>query len=129
MTRSTEHEPPAVGQASASDETWGASDRRLLEVGRTVRRALVARNGVEAGCEAAAEAMVWAVEHRDRLDSIDHLASYLYRVGQSSLHRQRRCNVDCRCVSTPGTAAAKQFYANYVFAIIGRNDLVLALPE
>jgi len=30
---------------------------------------------------------------------------------------------------TPGTAAAKQFYANYAFAILGRNDLVLALPE
>ncbi|MFN8021231.1 MAG: hypothetical protein U0Q03_06850 [Acidimicrobiales bacterium] len=28
-----------------------------------------------------------------------------------------------------GTDAAKQFYANYVFGIIGRNDLVLPLPE
>ena len=28
-----------------------------------------------------------------------------------------------------GTAAAKQFYANYIFDVIGRNDLVLPLPE
>ena len=28
-----------------------------------------------------------------------------------------------------GTAAAKQFYANYVFDIAGRRDLVQPLPE
>lgn len=28
-----------------------------------------------------------------------------------------------------GTGAAKQFYANYVFGIIGRNDLIQPLPE
>jgi hypothetical protein len=28
-----------------------------------------------------------------------------------------------------GTAAAKQFYANYVFDFMGRRDLVQALPE
>lgn len=28
-----------------------------------------------------------------------------------------------------GTAAAQQFYANYVFGIIGRNDLIRPLPE
>ncbi len=66
-----------------------ARDGRLVRVEQTVRRALVARNGIDAGCEAAAEAMAWAVEHRSRLDEIEHLAGYLYRVGQSSLRRQR----------------------------------------
>ena len=66
------------------------TDAELLEIERAVRRALVARNGVDLGCEAAAEAMAWAVEHRDRLDLIDQPIGYLYRVGQSSLRRQRR---------------------------------------
>ncbi len=66
------------------------TDHDLVVIERAVRRALVARNGVELGCEAAAEAMAWAVEHRDRLDAIDQPVGYLYRVGQSSLRRQRR---------------------------------------
>ena len=82
VTRSTEHQR----NQSSSD----ARDDRLLNVEQTVRRALVARNGIEAGCEAAAEAMAWAIQHRDQLDSIEHLAGYLYRVGQTSLRRQRR---------------------------------------
>ena len=28
-----------------------------------------------------------------------------------------------------GDASAKQFYANYIFGILGRNDLVQPLPE
>lgn len=66
------------------------TDAEFLEIERAVRRALVARNGVDLGCEAAAEAMAWAVEHRDRLDLIEQPVGYLYRVGQSSLRRQRR---------------------------------------
>lgn len=95
MTRSTEHERDVAGDVGAAEDAARRvascnPDQRLLDVERTVRRALVARNGLEAGCEAAAEAMAWAIEHRDRLDSIEHLAAYLYRVGQSSLRRQRR---------------------------------------
>lgn len=66
------------------------TDHDLVAIERAVRRALVARNGVELGCEAAAEAMAWAFEHRDRLASIDRPIGYLYRVGQSSLRLQRR---------------------------------------
>lgn len=66
------------------------TDHDLVEIERAVRRALVARNGVDLGCEAAAEAMAWAFEHRDRLATIDQPVGYLYRVGQSSLRRQRR---------------------------------------
>lgn len=72
------------------DAARRTTDAELLEIERAVRRALVARNGVDLGCEAAAEAMAWAIEHRDRLDLIDQPVGYLYRVGQSALRRQRR---------------------------------------
>ncbi len=74
----------------AEPASAGVSDHDLVAIERAVRRALVARNGVEFGCEAAAEAMAWAFEHRDRLATIDQPVGYLYRVGQSSLRRQRR---------------------------------------
>ena len=56
----------------------------------TLRRALVARHGLERGCEAAAEAIAWAWEHRDELPHMDNPLGYLYRVGQSSLRRGYR---------------------------------------
>ena len=56
----------------------------------TLRRALVARNGLERGCEAAAEAIAWAWEHRDELAEMENPLGYLYRVGQSSLRRGYR---------------------------------------
>lgn len=63
----------------------------------TLRRALVARNGVADGCDAAAEAVAWAWAHRDELAGMSNPLGYLYRVGQSSLerdHRLRRLRVD-----------------------------------
>ncbi len=56
----------------------------------TLRRALVARNGVQDGCEAAAEALAWAWEHRAELEAMANPLGYLIRVGQSSLRRDRR---------------------------------------
>jgi DNA-directed RNA polymerase specialized sigma24 family protein len=55
-----------------------------------VRRGLVAAYGPVVGLEAAADAMSWAWEHRDRLASIEHPAAYLFRVGQTSVRRSRR---------------------------------------
>jgi len=56
----------------------------------TLRRALVARNGVEDGCDAAAEAIAWAWEHRAEVEGMSNPLGYLFRVGQSSLRRERR---------------------------------------
>ncbi len=56
----------------------------------TLRRALVARNGLEVGVEAAADAMAWAVEHWDRLVTMENPTGYLYRVGQTAARRHRR---------------------------------------
>jgi len=62
----------------------------LVELERTVRRALVARNGLDVGSDAASEAMAWAVQHLDRVSTMSNPAGYLYRVGQTAARRQRR---------------------------------------
>ncbi len=82
--------PPATPRDVERITGRRITDTDLPAIERAVRRALVARNGIDLGCEAAAEAMAWAVEHRDRLDAVDQPVGYLYRVGQSSLRRQRR---------------------------------------
>jgi RNA polymerase sigma-70 factor (ECF subfamily) len=54
-----------------------------------VRRALVAAYGVEVGSEAAADAMAYAWEHRERVRAMDNPAGLLYRVGQSAARKYR----------------------------------------
>jgi len=81
---------------SESDVTLGdrPSTRRFAEfiepAAVTLRRALVARNGVEDGSDAAAEAIAWAWEHRSEVEAMSNSLGYLFRVGQSSLRRERR---------------------------------------
>lgn len=43
-------------------------------------RALLAIRGVDGAQDAASEAIAWAWDHPDRLDEIDDLGAYLYRV-------------------------------------------------
>lgn len=57
---------------------------RFAELAETkLRRAYIAAYGTERAAEATAEAMAWAWEHRDRLDTMENPVGYLYRVGQS----------------------------------------------
>ena len=58
-----------------------------------LRRAYIAAYGVERAAEATAEAMAWAWEHRDRLDTMENPVGYLYRVGQSRTRSRRRPNL------------------------------------
>jgi DNA-directed RNA polymerase specialized sigma24 family protein len=62
------------------DEAFSALVR---EVGPRLKQALIASLGGEAGREAAAEALAWGWEHRDRLRGMANPAGYLYRVGRS----------------------------------------------
>jgi len=55
-----------------------------------LRRALVARYGVEIGVEACSEAIAWAWENRDRLPGMPNAVGYLYRVGQTAARKQTR---------------------------------------
>lgn len=48
-----------------------------------LRHALVAALGQERGCDATAEALAYAFENWDRIESMENPAGYLYRVGRS----------------------------------------------
>jgi RNA polymerase sigma-70 factor (ECF subfamily) len=55
--------------------------------GERLRRVLVARYGVDVGCDAAAAALAWAWQHWDRLSDMANPAGYVYRVGQTHARR------------------------------------------
>lgn len=76
----------------ATTDRGAASDLEALikSVGEAVRRALVGFYGVEIGTEAAAEAIRYGWEHRERLAAMDNPAGYLFRVGQSRARPYRR---------------------------------------
>lgn len=62
----------------------------LVDLEWTVRRALVARYGLDVGSDAASEAMAWALENPEKFAATANPAGYLYRVGQSAARRHRR---------------------------------------
>lgn len=55
-----------------------------------LRRALVARYGVQLGVEACAEATAWAWANRERLLAMANPVGYLYRVGQTAVRNESR---------------------------------------
>ena len=59
-------------------------------VGPRLRASLISAYGIEAGRDAAAEALAYGWEHWDRLRTMDNPAGYLYRVGQSAARNARR---------------------------------------
>lgn len=59
-----------------------------------LKRALVAAVGVEAGLEAAAEALVYGWEHWDRVAQMENPGGYLYRVGLSRSRSRPQTPVD-----------------------------------
>lgn len=76
--------------ADGLDARTGRYDRVVTPLESRLRRALVARFGVDVGCDAAADALAWAWEHLDRVESVANPAGYLFRVGQSSAKRAYR---------------------------------------
>ena len=52
-----------------------------------LRRTLVAAYGPDLGSDAAADALAWAWEHFDKVETLDNPAGYLWRVGQTSVRR------------------------------------------
>ncbi len=77
--------------------------RFVADAGVSVRRALVARYGVDVGTEAAAAALAVAWERWAQIRIMDRPAGYVYRIGQSRARphvRWRR-----RAVQFPGESA------------------------
>ena len=54
-----------------------------------LRRALIARFGVQQGNEATLDAMIYGWRHWDRVQAMDNPVGYLYRVGTSSVRPNR----------------------------------------
>lgn len=78
----------SVAPTPMTDET--DFERFAASIGLRLRRAFVARYGVELGTEAHADAMAYAWSHWPRVRTMANPAGYLYRVGQSSVRRQVR---------------------------------------
>jgi len=55
-----------------------------------LRRAFVARYGVDLGVEACSESITWAYANRSRLIGMTNPVGYLYRVGQTAIRTQVR---------------------------------------
>jgi RNA polymerase sigma factor (sigma-70 family) len=58
--------------------------------GERLRRALVARYGVDAGSDVCNDALAYAWQHWDRVAAMDNPVGYLYRVGQTAARRHLR---------------------------------------
>ncbi len=67
-----------------------AFERFVASDGAQLRRALVARYGLEFGVEAANDALSRAWADWDRVRPMENPAGYLYRVAQSAVRRYRR---------------------------------------
>ncbi len=74
-------------EEASTDE--GAFSRFLEATEPSLRRALMAAYGFEAGREATAEALAWAWEHQDRLAGLEYPVAFLYRVAQSRSNPSR----------------------------------------
>ncbi len=61
----------------------------FAEIEPMLRHALVASLGFETGREAAADALVYAWVHWDRVGSMEYPVAYLYRVGRSAARKYR----------------------------------------
>jgi len=65
-------------------------DEFVATDGERLRRALVARHGVDEGCDIATEALGYAWEHWARVAAMDNPIGYLYRVAENAAKKRRR---------------------------------------
>lgn len=86
----------------AEDATVGSFESFVLRHELGLRRALVAAVGVEAGLDAASEALAYGWEHWDRLQGMENPGGYLYRVGRSHARRSGDRFVELPGVEDPG---------------------------
>lgn len=68
-----------------------------------LRRALVARLGVERGREATAEALAWAFEHWSEVEPMANAVGYLYRVGVSRTRERKAIEPERAAAATTGS--------------------------
>jgi RNA polymerase sigma-70 factor (ECF subfamily) len=80
--------------ASRSDECVAGSFSEFVQrTGPRLKQSLIASLGGEAGRDATAEALTWAWEHWDKVQTIGNPGGYLYRLGRNrALSSWRRAN-------------------------------------
>jgi DNA-directed RNA polymerase specialized sigma24 family protein len=78
---------PVVNASGSTFEVF------VAERGPDLRRALVARYGLEVGLDVTADVFAYAWEHWEKLSAKDNPAGYLFRVGQSAARRYRPARV------------------------------------
>ena len=80
--------------ALSESQHMTATDRTFEEFervdGARLKRALMARFGLDSGSDAAAAALEYAWTNWERLRSLDNLTGYLWRVGCTAARRDRR---------------------------------------
>ena len=72
------------------DTGFTSFDAFITDASVRLRRAFVARYGVDLGVEACSEAITWAYANRSRLSAMTNPVGYLYRVGQTAVRTQVR---------------------------------------
>lgn len=65
-------------------------DEFVATSGERLRRALVARHGVDDGCDLASEALEYAWEHWARIADMENPVGYLYRVAENAGKKRAR---------------------------------------
>jgi DNA-directed RNA polymerase specialized sigma24 family protein len=79
-----------MGPRPAREAASTAFEDVAAEAEPRLRRALVARYGVELGNDLCSDALAYGWEHRDRVGAMTNPIGYLYRVAQSSARRYHR---------------------------------------
>jgi DNA-directed RNA polymerase specialized sigma24 family protein len=72
------------------DAAFTTFDDFIADAAVRLRRAFVARYGVDLGVEACSESITWAYANRGRLAEMSNPVGYLYRVGQTAVRTQVR---------------------------------------
>jgi len=119
MPRAVDKDVPEASDHQHFEEFVSAIEPQL-------RRSLVAIYGADRGREAAAEALAWAWEHWDRVQTMDHPLRYLFRVGQSRTRRRRQPVVFDSGVS-PAPAIPDPALATALTSLTERQRAVVVL--
>ena len=72
------------------DASSTSFDAFIADAQVRLRRAFVARYGIDLGVEACSESITWAYANRARLMGMTNPVGYLYRVGQTAVRTQVR---------------------------------------
>ena len=86
---------------AAIDSVQSAYEVFVAVDGERLRRVACARYGIEVGNEVTADALAWAWEHWERVETMANPVGYLFRVAQSAARRHHRWRRPVRLPAEP----------------------------